>query len=307
MISMRRVRKQDVQFAALSGGGSGNLSRGLLRSRKDKEMTDEDYADAAKGALVSIFALTLRLAKRGYPDAQWKVGDMYFHGRGVEQNDASAVLWYKASADFGDPDGLYRMGLMYHWGIGVRMDESEAVRLWVIGANRVHAACGYRAGLAYYFGKGVKRDIRLAANFWLGSAKAGHPLSMYSIGGLCDRGEGVVRDQMEAVKWYLSGAAQGSKECMLRLAAMFIRGEGVRRNEAKALYWIQRAKEGIARSEAAEWLDNAEAQEHSLGYLWYEELLASVALAPAVPVDDLPDFGSDDLYAGVNGLWSAST
>ena len=43
-----------------------------------------------------------KAANQGDSDAQVKLGLAYYHGRGVAQNFAEAVRWYKKAADQGD-------------------------------------------------------------------------------------------------------------------------------------------------------------------------------------------------------------
>lgn len=69
--------------------------------RKPGERTEEQLQEAAKTAKVALFNSVLRDAERGNPDAQWKVGDIDFHGHGVERNDEEAIRWYRASPDYG--------------------------------------------------------------------------------------------------------------------------------------------------------------------------------------------------------------
>jgi uncharacterized protein len=44
---------------------------------------------------------------------------MYGFGRGVPQDDAEAVRWYRKSAEQGHPQAQYNLGYMYYYGYGV--------------------------------------------------------------------------------------------------------------------------------------------------------------------------------------------
>lgn len=46
------------------------------------------------------------LAKKGYPDAQYAVGYMYFYGLGTVQNDEAAMKWMSAAASKGQPEAV---------------------------------------------------------------------------------------------------------------------------------------------------------------------------------------------------------
>ena len=55
---------------------------------------------------------------------------MYANGRGVEQDDAEAVKWYRLAAEQGDADAQANLGTMaYHNGKGSRAELSGGVYL----------------------------------------------------------------------------------------------------------------------------------------------------------------------------------
>ena len=53
---------------------------------------------------------------------------MYANGKGVDQNDATAMNWYRKAADKGNTQAQYNLGLMYGKGKGVPQNLSEALR-----------------------------------------------------------------------------------------------------------------------------------------------------------------------------------
>lgn len=69
-------------------------------------------------------------ADRGEADAQFDLGVMCFDGRGVPQDDAEAVRWYRRAAEQGDAYAQHNLGVMYANGQGVPQDYVEAHK-WV--------------------------------------------------------------------------------------------------------------------------------------------------------------------------------
>ena len=51
---------------------------------------------------------------------------MYFHGKGVPQDYAEAVKWFRLAADQGDAGAQSILGVMYDEGHGVPQDYAEA-------------------------------------------------------------------------------------------------------------------------------------------------------------------------------------
>ena len=51
---------------------------------------------------------------------------MYDTGRGVPQDEAEAVRWYRLAAEQGHAGGQYNLGVMYANGLGVSQDDVTA-------------------------------------------------------------------------------------------------------------------------------------------------------------------------------------
>lgn len=67
-------------------------------------------------------------AQAGVPGAQFNLGVIYAEGRGVQQDDAQAVYWYRLAAEQGLAQAQYHLGDMYAEGRGVSQNTAEATR-----------------------------------------------------------------------------------------------------------------------------------------------------------------------------------
>ena len=61
-------------------------------------------------------------AKQGNPSAQYNLGVLYNHGRGVKKDYTLARKWYERAAAQKDANALYSLGVLYHLGQGVSQD-----------------------------------------------------------------------------------------------------------------------------------------------------------------------------------------
>ena len=61
-------------------------------------------------------------AEQGHATAQTELGFMYGNGRGVLQDNAEAVRWYRLAAEQGDAVAQTNLGVMYSTGQGVQED-----------------------------------------------------------------------------------------------------------------------------------------------------------------------------------------
>ena len=84
------------------------------------------------------YTTALRLAAdQGDAGAQFNLGLMYDLGRGVPQDYAQAVKWYRLAADQGYAWAQNNLGNMYELGQGVPQDYVEAHKLFNLAAASV--------------------------------------------------------------------------------------------------------------------------------------------------------------------------
>lgn len=70
------------------------------------------------------------LSERGDPRAEFMLGVMYFHGRGVPGNDAFAAVWFHKAAAQGHPGAQLAYGSLHIRGVGVAQDLTRAY-MWL--------------------------------------------------------------------------------------------------------------------------------------------------------------------------------
>ncbi len=75
---------------------------------------------------------------------------MYQNGRGVPQNDAEAVKWYRLAAEQGNAFGQKYLGAMYQNGRGVPQNDVDAVKWYRLAAEQGNV--GAQASLDRMYG-----------------------------------------------------------------------------------------------------------------------------------------------------------
>ena len=88
-------------------------------------------------------------AEAGDAEAQFNLGAMYYSGRGVPQNYATAMSWLRKAAQQGNAYAQFFLGLMYDFGRGVPEDDVQAVSWYRKAAQQGHAKAQYNLGLMY--------------------------------------------------------------------------------------------------------------------------------------------------------------
>jgi flagellar biosynthesis GTPase FlhF len=116
-----------------------------------------------------VFDFQMKLAKKGNAEAQFKVGEMYESGRGVEKNMDKAMKWINKAAAQGNKAAGYNLLFKDLEKNGVtRKNKPELVEL----QNAAEGGDGYAqyyVGLMHSRGVGVKKNNRAALD-WLGKA-----------------------------------------------------------------------------------------------------------------------------------------
>jgi hypothetical protein len=122
----------------------------------------------------------------------------------------------KPLADAGNQDAQYRLGMLYYYGKGVKEDEKQAIELWKKAAAQGNVDSMFQIGSAFLFGaqtaKLVDDPDREAAMWYFQAASAGHAEAQYHLGLLFLAGKGVIEDRQQATYWMQQAAAQGHAE-----------------------------------------------------------------------------------------------
>ncbi len=130
---------------------------------------------------------------------------MYAKGRGVPQDDAEALNWYRLAAEQGNARAQHYLGVMYAKGKGVPQDDAEALKWYRLAAEQGYAAAQYNLGVMYATGQGIPQDY-VQAYMWFDLS------ARYS--------EGVERDRMvqnrDVIASYLTPAQLAEAQKLAR-------------------------------------------------------------------------------------------
>ena len=112
-----------------------------------------------------------RAAEDGDAAAQAELGDVYWHGGGVDQDYREAISWYRRAAEQGNVGGQLGLGTAYWEGVGVPQDHAEAARWLRLAAEQGDPGGQFGLGSAYWNGLGVPQD-HIEAHMWFNLAGA---------------------------------------------------------------------------------------------------------------------------------------
>ena len=120
-----------------------------------------------------LFDAQLQLAKQGNPEAQFKVGEMYESGTGVEQDKREAVYWTIRSAN--QKHETARFKLLY-WDLEKQgLNDENRTRLEGLNnkAKQGNAQAQYYLGKVYARGVGINKNPDVGIEWLNKAASAG--------------------------------------------------------------------------------------------------------------------------------------
>lgn len=169
-----------------------------------------DYSEA--------FEWYRKAAEHGNASAQYRLGEIYFNGFGVERNIAEAKKWFLSAAELGNADAQFTIGWMNQTGYGLPQDFEEALKWYSLAAAQGNVSAQCNLANMYYNGFGLKKDYAEAADWYRKAAEHGYSVAQFDLGFMYDSGRGVERDRAEASKWYSKSLEQNqeSSQCKFK-------------------------------------------------------------------------------------------
>ncbi len=158
----------------------------------------------------NLFIECTRAANLGDAIAMTKLGKCYGDGKGVHENKAEAVRWYRKAAERGHIEAVASLGLCYAHGVGVPEDKTEAMSWFRKGAD-----LGADRMMVLYIEcfdvlNKVPKDRNDAVKWYRKLADLGNSDAMLLLGVCYDDGIGVPQDDIYAYVWFSLAAAKNS-------------------------------------------------------------------------------------------------
>jgi TPR repeat protein len=147
------------------------------------------------------FSLWRSQADTGNTEAEDRVGLSYLSGKGVAENDAEAVRWFRMAAQKGLADAEFNLAECYATGHGVAQDPTAASALYAKAANQGHAGAEYKMGVLLRSGTDMETDLLNAAEWFKKAADQGFIAAQVTLAVMFADGQGIPRDDVEALKW----------------------------------------------------------------------------------------------------------
>ncbi|KAI1818430.1 HCP-like protein [Poronia punctata] len=166
-----------------------------------------------------------------YNSAPYQLGTMYETGFGddIFKDESYAAELFTQAAELGHPEAGFRMGDAYEHGkLNCPRDPALSVHFYTGAAERGHA--GAMMGLCAWYLVGaepiLEKDEEEAYEWARRSAELDFVKAQYAVGYFTEMGIGCRRDMLEANVWYVKAADAGDERAKQRLEAIRVAASG---------------------------------------------------------------------------------
>jgi TPR repeat protein len=150
-----------------------------------------------------------RAAERGNARAQYDLGLMYANGKGVEKNEALALMWFNRAA---------------------QNNFSKSTPAKKVVSTRAQALKVVRT-------KGTSQKFKFAKE----AAAKGNARAQFDLAMMYINGEGVNKNELLAFNYFHKAARNNSVEAKFQMGLNFAQGRGVKKQAQLAKYWFKLA------------------------------------------------------------------
>ncbi|KAK6226802.1 hypothetical protein QIS74_00357 [Colletotrichum tabaci] len=215
----RKDPAKAVQFLRMSASKRhpGAMSR-LGKACLSGDLGEKRYREGIKW-----MKLAAEAADSVYSAAPYQLGCLYETGYGddIFKDEVYAAELFTAAAELGHPEANFRMGEAYEHGkLSCPRDPALSVHFYTGAAERGHAAA--MMGLCAWYMVGaepiLEKDEEEAYEWSRRSAEMGYVKAQYAVGYFTEMGIGCRRDILEANVWYVKAADAGDERAKQRLA-----------------------------------------------------------------------------------------
>ena len=176
----------------------------------------QDYNKGYDAAKIGDYETALKewrpLAEKKNALAQYQIGLLYQHGKGVSKNLAKAATWYRLAAEQKLGSAQSSLGKFYLSGRGVKRDFKKALYWSKRAAFQGEAAAQTRLAFILRYGKGTKRNIPKSLIWYKKAAEQGYAPAQDSLATIYATGKIVRRSYLLAFKWLKISTFFGSKK-----------------------------------------------------------------------------------------------
>lgn len=199
----------------------------------------------------SVISELASRADSGDPAARLQLKEFLVSADPASPGYDQALSWLQSSASQNKPDAQFVLGYLHEHGKGLPLDFSKAAENYRRAALQGYSPAETNLGALYRRGDGVPRDPAISFHWYQLAAQHGNRVAQQNLGAFYYLGYATPVDYVQAANWFRASALQGFAEGQNSLAYCYLKGIGVPHDDEQAAHWARLAAEqGHPRSAA---------------------------------------------------------
>jgi len=179
-------------------------------------------------------------AREGNPEAQAKLGIMYFWGRGTRRSESEAYAWSLKAAKQGHKQAQHTLAYMYETGIYIQKDIRKAIEWYQQAANQNYAAAQANLAGIYIYGEEIPKEVDRGFRLAHKAAEQQNNHAEFLVAYVYHHEKDDLR---LAIQWYERAAKNGNAAAANQLGVLYFNGRVVEKDFHKAYFWFRIAEQ----------------------------------------------------------------
>lgn len=180
-------------------------------------------------------------AERGHKSSQDYVGDCYYYGRGVQEDNVKAAEWYTKAYEQGNVHAASQLGRIYYSGQGVEADKDKSFYYFKYAADRGNTYSQYFLHY-FYLIDGKFKDYEKGLEYLFMAAEGDYTEAQVLLGKLYMHGDyGLEESKEKSYQWFLRAANLKNAEAERIVGDMYTHDYYVEQDPHKSLEWLEKA------------------------------------------------------------------
>lgn len=192
------------------------------------------------------FERVRKAAESGVQDAVMVMAQIHDEGS-PNSNPQECIKWLTIAAEAGNKHAQYRLGQIYFYGRGVERDANKGYNYLVFSAQQNYTPAIYTlAELNLLYTNNNPQAIQQGMMQLSQCVKESFPPAFMLMGQCCLEGRGVAKDNAQAVKFFKLAADNGVANASIFLSKLYageVEGVDFEANPEEAAHWLEAAAE----------------------------------------------------------------
>ena len=189
-------------------------------------------------------------SKKLKPYVQYRIGKMFCHGLGTEQDYEKAFEWFERSAKQKNKFAQFSLANLYYYGSGVEKDLSQAFLWYQRSSSQGQPYAAYSIAQMYRYGEYVTKDNDTAQRYYkqalsgflkIESDDMANDDFFYKLGQMFKLGLGTNSDVTKAIEYFRCSAEMNNKNGLFEYGKALLIGEHIPQNTDSAVKLLEKA------------------------------------------------------------------